>query len=99
MKDLHKAFIDRVSTSDKVAVTMSLKQQAEEAHIEHTAVVVLTDYNENGDPALLVITKYVWLQTDTDERVPCLQDMLQSELVLLDKEVELFQSVIKAMNF
>ena len=43
----------------------------------------------------MIITKYVWLQNELDEQVPSLRDMLQSELVLIDKEVNLFQDVIK----
>ena len=99
MKNLHKAFTDRVgavnSKKEVTAVTRSVQQPGRENSIEHTAVTIFAERNTEGKVALLIITKYVWLQNELDEQVPSLRDMLQSELALIDKEVKLFQDVIK----
>ena len=96
IKSLHKDFKERVKGTDNLVMSM---EKPCHGQIEHTAVTVFTRRNESGAVDLLAVTKYVWLQSETDDYVPGLCDMLSSEIVLIGEEVRLFEVVVKKLKY
>lgn len=91
MKDLHADFIKRVTGTNNL---VQAKVDAVPDGLQHTAITV---YQKKDDAsALLVVAKYVWVQTPVDDSIPSLEAMIQSQIYLFDEEIPLFLSAVKA---
>lgn len=97
MVSLHTDFMKRVQGSEGSAQGSQKTDKA--GNIEHTAVTAYLRRDDSGDVQLLTITKYFWLQTEADEHVPSLRDMLHSELTLIAEEIPLFIDAVNAVQF
>lgn len=96
MVSLHKDFAKRLQGSEGNVQSTQTTDKA--GNIEHTAVTAFIKRDDEGKVQLLTIAKYFWLQTETDEHVPSLQDMLHSELMLIAEEIPLFIDAVNSID-
>ena len=93
---LHKDFVKRLQGSEGNVQSTQTTDKA--GNIEHTAVTAFIKRDDEGKVQLLTVAKYFWLQTETDEHVPSLQDMLHSELMLIAEEIPLFIDAVNSID-
>ncbi len=91
MKDLHADFVKRVTGTNNI---VQAKVDAVPDGLQHTAITVYQKKDDSS--ALLVVAKYVWVQTPLDDGIPSLEAMIQSQIYLFDEEIPLFLSAVKA---
>ena len=90
MKDLHADFVKRVTGTNNI---VQAKVDAVADGLQHTAITVYQKKDDSS--ALLVVAKYVWVQTPLDDGI---EAMIQSQIHLFDEEIPLFLNAVKAIT-
>ena len=97
MVSLHKDFVKRLQGSEGNVQSSEVIVNKDYV-IEHTAVTTFIKRDDTGKVQLLTVAKYFWSQTDNDEQVPSLQDMLHSELMLMGDDIPLFLNAVNSID-